>query len=42
MLFRLFGRARCGGSENPNRVGYLAMGSAIDLNLLAPIPVTRR
>ena len=31
-----------GGKIHPNRVGYLAMGSAIDLNLLAPIPVTRR
>ena len=31
-----------GDKIHPNRVGYLAMGSAIDLNLLAPIPVTRR
>ena len=31
-----------GGKIHPNRVGYLAMGSAIDLNLLAPIPATRR
>jgi len=31
-----------GDKIHPNRVGYLTMGSAIDLNLLAPIPVTRR
>ena len=31
-----------GDKIHPNRVGYLAMGSAIDLNLLATIPVTRR
>ena len=31
-----------GDKIHPNRVGYLAMGTAIDLNLLAPIPVTWR
>jgi lysophospholipase L1-like esterase len=31
-----------GDKIHPNRVGYLAMGSAIDLNLLATIPVARR
>jgi hypothetical protein len=29
-----------GDKIHPNRVGYLAMGTAIDQNLLAPIPVT--
>jgi hypothetical protein len=28
-----------GDKLHPNRVGYLAMGMAIDLNLLAPTPV---
>jgi hypothetical protein len=31
-----------GDKIHPNRVGYLAMGWAIDLNLLATIPVARR
>jgi lysophospholipase L1-like esterase len=31
-----------GDKIHPNRVGYLAMGSAIDLNLLATIPVARK
>ena len=31
-----------GDKIHPNRVGYLAMGMAIDLNLLAPPPVARR
>jgi lysophospholipase L1-like esterase len=31
-----------GDKLHPNRVGYLSMGSAIDLNLFAPIPVTRK
>ncbi len=30
-----------GDKIHPNRVGYLAMGTAIDLKLLAPISVTR-
>jgi hypothetical protein len=29
-----------GDKLHPNRVGYLSMGSAIDLNLFATIPVT--
>jgi lysophospholipase L1-like esterase len=31
-----------GDKLHPNRVGYLAMGMAIDLNLLVPMPVTPR
>jgi len=31
-----------GDKIHPNRVGYLAMGSAIDLNLLATIPVASK
>ena len=31
-----------GDKIHPKRVGYLAMGSAIDLNLLAPILVARK
>jgi hypothetical protein len=31
-----------GDKIHPNRVGYLAMGSAIDLHLLATIPVARK
>jgi lysophospholipase L1-like esterase len=31
-----------GDKLHPNRIGYLSMGSAIDLNLLAPISVTGR
>jgi len=31
-----------GDKIDPNRVGYLAMGMAIDLNLLAPTPVVKK
>jgi hypothetical protein len=31
-----------GDKIHPNRVGYLAMGSAIDLNLLATVAVARK
>jgi hypothetical protein len=31
-----------GDKLHPNRVGYLSMGSAIDLNLFVPIPITRK
>ena len=31
-----------GDKLHPNRVGYLAMGMAIDLNLLVPMPLTPR
>ncbi len=31
-----------GDKIHPNRVGYLAMGMAIDLNLLAPTPVVKK
>jgi len=31
-----------GDKIHPNRVGYLAMSSAIDLNLLATIPVASK
>jgi hypothetical protein len=30
-----------GDKIHPNRIGYLAMGMAIDLNLLAPIQITQ-
>jgi hypothetical protein len=31
-----------GDKLHPNRVGYLAMGMAIDLSLLAPTPVVAK
>jgi hypothetical protein len=31
-----------GDKLHPNRVGYLAMGMAIDLNSLAPTPVVAK